>query len=52
MSEYRCPYCGSPLTDADATCDGEALCCADCGERVEFFDVMEAEWRDKDATDG
>ena len=49
-----CPYCGSELTDADASRDGEALYCADCGQRVEYFDMLEeAEWRrDKDATDG
>ena len=41
MSEYRCPYCGSPLTDADATRDGEALYCAECGTRVEFVDVAD-----------
>jgi len=41
MSEYRCLYCGSKLTDADATPDGEALYCAECGEQVEFFDALE-----------
>ena len=45
-NELNCPYCGSELTDADITRDGEALYCADCGHRVEFFDVLEeAEWR-------
>lgn len=38
--EYRCPYCGSLLATADATRDGEALHCADCGQRVEFFDAL------------
>ena len=46
MSEYCCPYCGSELTDADTSRDGEALYCADCGNRVEFFDALEAaEWQ-------
>ena len=42
MGEYRCPYCGLELTDADATRDNEALYCAECGEQVEFFDALEA----------
>jgi uncharacterized Zn finger protein (UPF0148 family) len=41
VAEYRCPYCGSALTDADVTRDGEALCRAECGERVEFVDALE-----------
>jgi len=47
MSEQYCPYCGEALTNADdITGDGEALYCARCGQRVEFFDVLEeAEWR-------
>lgn len=40
MSEYRCPYCGLPLTDADIASDGEALYCADCALQVEFFDAL------------
>lgn len=39
---YRCPYCRQPLTDADVTRDDEALHCADCGNRVEYFDAIEA----------
>ena len=42
MNEYRCPYCGSRLTDEDVSRDGEALYCSGCGERVELFDAMEA----------
>lgn len=42
MTDYRCPYCHSPLTDADATRDGDALKCADCGERVEYFGALAA----------
>lgn len=42
MSEYRCPYCGALLDDDDATRDGEALYCCECGEHVEFFDALEA----------
>lgn len=41
MNEYRCPYCGSRLTDGDTSRDGEALWCSDCGSRVEVFDAME-----------
>lgn len=40
VTEYRCPYCGSPLTDDDTTRDREALYCAECGERVEFADIL------------
>lgn len=41
----RCPYCGSTLYDEDITRDGEALRCADCGNRVEFTDAWdEAIW--------
>lgn len=36
----RCPYCGSPLGNDDTTRDGEALWCADCGMRVEYFDAL------------
>lgn len=39
---YRCPYCHLPLTDADATKDGDALWCADCAQRVEYYDAIEA----------
>ncbi len=39
---YRCPYCHLPLTDADVTKDGDALWCADCTQRVEYFDAMGA----------
>lgn len=42
MTIYTCPYCHAPLTDADVTRDGEALRCAECGERVEYFDALEA----------
>lgn len=40
--DYRCPYCFSPLVDADVTRDGDALRCPDCAQRVEYFDAMEA----------
>jgi len=42
MTDYRCPYCLSPLTDADATSDNDALWCADCCQRVEYSDALEA----------
>ena len=42
MTDYRCPYCLLPLTDADVTRDGDALYCADCGLRVEYFDALTA----------
>ena len=42
MDEYRCPYCGEVLANADdITGDGEALYCANCGQRVEFVDALE-----------
>ena len=37
---FRCSYCGSPLSDDDTARDGEALWCADCGMRVEYWDAL------------
>jgi len=36
----RCPYCGSPLGNDDTARDGEALWCADCDMRVEYWDAL------------
>jgi len=47
---YRCPYCGEYLSDDDMSRDGEALQCLDCGNRVEFFDALDATERQQQVT--
>lgn len=39
-THYRCPYCNLPLAATDTAKDNEALWCADCTLRVEYFDAL------------
>ena len=42
LLDLRCPYCHSPLTEADVAGDDGALRCPDCGEWVEYSEAVDA----------